>query len=162
MVFCLREATEAHQGRGLLPDLDAIVEAALTGVAKVVDIEPGASTSQPFIPMSTDDGDAWMLDPEGGRVLCLAWHGDRQSISVRDLSARIKIEWDGRFELSGPFFILSTEHPLVGSRHIRGYPVEELHQVLEDVRSADKRIEGIFAPHDDVELTADFIENIPL
>lgn len=160
VVLCLREATEAHQARGLLPEIAAIVDAALAGVAKVVVTGPEASTSQPFVLMSSDDGDAWMLDPEGDRILCLAWHGERQPVAVRDLPTRIEVEWDGRFELSGPFFILSTSHALVGSRHIRGYPVEELRQVLEDVRSADKRIEGIFAPSDAVPLTEEIIQQL--
>lgn len=160
VVLCLREATEAHQARGLLAEIAAIVDAALAGVAKVVVTGPEASTSQPFVLMSTDDGDAWMLDPEGDRVLCLAWHGERQQVAVRDLPTRIEVEWDGKFDLNGPFFALSTGHPLAGSRHIRGYPVDELRQVLEDVRSADKRIDGIFTSSDAVALTPEIIQQL--
>ena len=160
VVLCLREATEAHQARGLLPEISAVVDAALAGVAKVVITGPEASSSQPFVLMSTGDGDAWMLDPESDRILCLAWRGERQSVAVRDLATSIEVEWDGTFELNGPFFILATSHPLVGSRHIRGYPVEELRQVLEDVRSSDRRIDDIFAPSDAVALTDEIIQQL--
>jgi hypothetical protein len=160
VTLCLRETTQAQESRSLLAEIDEIVKAALSGKGKIVVTGPEASTSQPFVLMSTDDGDAWMLDPEGDRALCLCWHEERQQVAVRDLPTRLEVEWDGTFELSGPFFVLSTSHALVGSRHIRGYPVDELRAVLEDVRSADKRIEGIFLPEDAVELTPDIIEQL--
>lgn len=160
VTLCLREATEADEARGLISEIAAIVDAALAGIAKVVVTGPEASTSQPFVLMATEDGDAWLLDAERDKVLCLAWRGERQSVGIRDLPKTIEVEWDGTFELRGPLFILSTEHPLVGSRYIRGYPVEELRTILEDVRSADKRIDNIFSPDDAVALTPDVIQQL--
>lgn len=158
--LCLNEAIAAHEGRGLLPEIEAIVKAALNGIAKAVVTGPEASGSQPFVLMSTDDGDAWMLDPEGDRVLCLTWHGVRQDFAVRDLPTRIEIEWDGTFVLNGPFFVVQTGHPEIGSRHIGGYPVKQLRTLLEDVRSTDKRMEGIFGREDAVPLSPDVIAQL--
>lgn len=160
VILCLNEAVAAHESRGLLPEIEAIIGAALNGVGKAVVTGPEASGSKPFVLMSTDDGDAWILDPEDDRVLCLAWHGVRQTFAVRDLPNRIEIEWDGSFELSGPFFVVQSEHPEIGSRHIMGYPVERLRKLLEEVRTADKRIEGIFGREDAVPLTPDIITQL--
>lgn len=157
---CLHESVNAHAARSLLPEIEAIISAALDGIGKVVVTGPEASNSQPFVLMSTADGDAWMLGPEGDRVMCLAWHGVRQAYAVRDLPTRIEINWDGDFELRGPFFSVRTEHPEVGSRHINGYPLDTLRQLLEDLRSADKRIEGIFGQEDAVALSPDIIAQL--
>lgn len=160
VTLCLREAAQAHQSRSLLAEIDEIVAAAAGGVSKIVVTGPEASRSQPFVLMAIDNGDAWMLDPEGDRVLCLRWQAERQPVTVRDLPSHLEVEWDGTFEISGPFFILSTGHGQVGNRHIRGYPVDQLRDVLDQVRSADRRMEGIFFPADAVDLTPDIITQL--
>jgi hypothetical protein len=160
VLICLRETTAIHDRRGLLAEIEAIVTTALNGKGKAVVTGSEASTSQPFILIATEDGDAWMLDPEDDQALCLVWHGSRQTIAVRDLSNRIEIEWDGTFDLSGAFFSVSTQHPEIGSRYIAGYPVVEIRELLEHVRSADKRIEGIFGRPDAVPLSPDIISQL--
>lgn len=159
VVLCLKEATGVHQSRGLIPEVEAIVEAALNRVDRLVATGPEASGSQSFLLLSFD-GDAWMLDPEGDHLLCLVWRGERQNYAVRDLPTRIEVEWDGHFELLGPLFAVLSEHPAVGNRHIRGYPVERIRQILEGVRSADRRIEQIFAGDDQVSLSPDIIAQL--
>lgn len=107
--------------------------------------------------LATEDGDAWLLDPEEDKALCLAWHGERQEVVIQDLPTQIKILWHGDFEFNGPFFVVQTDHPGVGSRYIAGYPMDELRETLERARTADKRIEQIFGQEDAVELTPDII-----
>jgi hypothetical protein len=160
VTMCLRESAAVHDSRGLLSEIEAIVKAAIDGVGKVVVTGPESSTSQPFVLISTGDGDAWMLDPEDDRLLCLAWQRMRQGFTVRDLPTRLEIEWSGTFELSGPFFSVQTQIPEIGTRYLGGYPVEQIRKVLEDVRSVDKRIDGIFGREDAVPLSPDIIAQL--
>jgi len=160
VTLCLRESTEVHESRHLLPEIEGVVRAALNGVGKVVVTGPEASTSQPFVLVSTSDGDAWMLDPEDDRLLCLVWQKARQNFTVRDLPTRIEIEWSGTFQLSGPFFSVETQIPGIGSRYIGGYPVERIREALDDVRSADKRMEQIFDRPDAVALSPEIIAQL--
>jgi hypothetical protein len=158
--LCLAETEQVTTSRRLLPEIDGIVLAAQDGVSKIVMTGPEALASRQFVLMSTEDGDAWLLDPEEDRALCLAWHGLRQEVVVRDLPTRLEIEWDGRFSLSGPFFSVETDHTEIGSRFIAGYPVERLRECLEISRSADKRIQEIFGREDAVALTPEVIRQL--
>lgn len=69
---------------------------------------PEALASRQFVLMATEDGDAWLLDPEEDKALCLVWHGVRQEVVIRDLPTRIEILWHGDFQLSGHFFAVQT------------------------------------------------------
>jgi hypothetical protein len=158
--LCLAETEGLHKSRQLLPEIEGIIQAALDGNPKIVRTGPEASTSQPFVLLATDDGDAWMLHPEEDKAMCLAWHGVRQDFTVRDLPTRIEILWHGSFALNGLFFTVQTRHPGVGSRHIAGYPVADLRQVLDGARSADRRIDQIFGQEDAVALTPEIIRHL--
>lgn len=158
--LCLAGTEQVTVSRRLLPEIDGIVQAAQDGVPKIVMTGPEALASRQFVLMSTDDGDAWLLDPEEDRALCLAWHGVRQEVIVRDLPTRLEIEWDGRFSLSGPFFSVETDHAEIGSRFIAGYPVDRLRECLEVSRSADKLIQEIFGREDAVALSPEVIRQL--
>lgn len=158
--LCLAETEQVTASRRLLPEIEGVVRAALDGTPKIVMTGPEALASRQFVLMSTDDGDAWLMDPEDDRILCLAWHGARQKVVVRDLPTRLEIEWDGRFSLSGPFFSVETDHPDIGTRFIAGYPVDRLRECLESSRSADKRIHEIFGREDAVALTPEVIRQL--
>lgn len=158
--LCLAETEQVKGSRQLLPEIEAVVLAALTGTPKIVMTGPEALASRQFVLMATEDGDAWLLDPEEDKALCLAWHGIRQEVTVRDLPTRIEILWDGEFELRGPFFAVQTEHSEVGTRHIGGYPLDQLRECLEAARLADRRIEQIFGQVDAVALTPEVIRQL--
>ena len=160
VLICRRETEAIHGGRGLNAEVEAIIKAAHDGKGKVVATGPEASASQSFVLFSTEDGDAWMLDPEQDGALCLVWHGVRQEFTVRDLPDRLEIGWDGTFELRGAFFSVITVNPEIGSRHIGGYPIDPIRTLLEQVRSADKRIDGIFGRADAVALSPDIIAQL--
>lgn len=155
--LCLAETEQVKASRQLMPEIEAIVQAALDGRSKIVMTGPEALASRQFVLFATEDGDAWLLDPEEDRVLCLAWHGARQEVVVRDLPTRIEIQWDGTFALSGSFFAVQTDHPAVGGRAIAGYPLDRLRECLDAARSADKRIEQIFGAEDGVPLSPEVI-----
>ena len=158
--LCLAETEQVKASRQLLPEIEGIVRAALDGIPKIVMTGPEALASRQFVLMATEDGDAWLLDPEEDKALCLVWHGVRQEVVVRDLPTRIEIQWHGDFQLSGHFFSVQTDHPGVGSRFIAGYPVDRLRECLEVARSADKRIQQIFGQDDAVALSPEVIRQL--
>lgn len=158
--LCLAETEQVKGSRQLMPEIEGIVRAAQEGNPKIVMTGPEALASRQFVLMATEDGDAWLLDPEENKALCLVWHGVRQDVAVRDLPTRIEIQWDGEFELNGPFFSVQTEHPDIGSRYIGGYPMDPLRECLETARSADKRIDQIFGQLDAVDLSPEVIRQL--
>lgn len=158
--LCLAETEQVKVSRQLLPEIEGIVQAALDGTPKIVMTGSEALASRQFVLMATEDRDAWLLDQEEDKALCLVWHGVRQEVVVRDLPTRIEILWHGDFQLSGQFFVVQTDHPGVGSRYIAGYPVDRLHECLEVARSADKRIQQIFGRDDGVALGPEVIQRL--
>ena len=160
VTLCFRESSGITASRGLGAEVESIIRSAVAGEERAVITGPEALASQPFVLLATQDGDAWILDPEGDRLLCLAWHGERQPFVLRDLPTRIEIEWDGHFELLGQFFAVQTQLPNVGTRHIIGYPVERLRELLDATRSADRRIEQLFGAEDAVPLTDDVVAQL--
>lgn len=156
--LCLVRTEQEKASRQLLPEIEAMISVAQAGAGKIVLAGPEASHA--FVLFATMDGDAWLLEPEEDKAMCLCWHGERQDFTVRDLSTRIEILWHGDFQLSGPFFSVRTDHPAVGTRYIAGYPLVELRKVLEAARSADKRIEGIFLREDAVDLSPEIIRQL--
>lgn len=158
--LCLAETEQIRASRQLLPEIEAIVQAAQDGEPKIVITGPEALASRQFVLFATEDGDAWLLDAEDDRVLCLAWHGIRQEVVVRDLPASLEVQWDGSFALSGPFFTVQTEHPEIRSRAIAGYPMDRLRECLDVARSAEKRIDQIFGGEGAVPLSPEIIRQL--
>lgn len=158
--FCLAETERIKADRQLTKEIERIAASAVAGEGRLILTGPESLASRQFVLFSTEDGDGWLLDPEEDRCLCLVWHGERQEVGVRDLPTRLEIEWDGAFRLSGAFFTVDTGHPLIRSRAIGGYPVDELRDALEQARSVAKRIEQIFGSEDGVALTPDIIDQL--
>lgn len=160
VVRCLRETEGVHAGRSLPAEIERAVSSALTGVSRAIVTGPEACAAQPFVLFSTEDGDAWLLDPQADAALCLCWHGSRQTVHVADGPANLEVRWDGSFELAGPFFTVRTDHPEIGHRGIAGYPVDELRDLLDDLRSADRRADAIFGRADAVTLTEEIVAQL--
>lgn len=158
--LCLAETEAIKADRQLTKEIERITSAAVAGEGKLILTGPEALASRQFVLFSTEDGDGWLLDPEEDRCLCLVWHGARQEVGVRNLPTRLEIEWDGSFQLRGPFFTVETGHTEIRSRAIGGYPVDALRDALEQARSVDKRIEQIFGAEDGVALTPDIISQL--
>lgn len=156
------EQLTAAQGRtrGILTEIDAIIDAELAGEVRLVVTGPEATTAQPFLLMATGIGDAWMLDPIKGQALCLVWHGERQPFTVRDLPTRIELIWDGVFELRGQFFFVDTHHDEIKSRTVAGYPIEQLRQFLNELRPVEETVDTIFNQADSVPLTPEIVQQL--
>ena len=51
-----------------------------------------------------------------------------QERNFEDSPREIQIGWDGTYALDGDTFVVNTKHPLIGSRVIHCFPVNELRQ----------------------------------
>ena len=78
--------------------------------------------------MFASQQDAWLLDPDENLALCLVFHGQEQERNFEDTPRGIRIGWDGTYALDGDNFVVNTEHPLIGSRVILCFPLNELRQ----------------------------------
>lgn len=162
VVRCLKETLGEHAACSLRSEIEQIVASALRGAARLVVTGAEACASQPFILFSTQDGDAWLLDPVSDAALCLSWHRVRQKVHVVDRPATLEIRRDGNFGLSGPFFTVQTDHPEIRGRGIAGYPTEEIRAVLDDLQPVDQPIDAIFGRPDVVDLTEEVIAQLVL
>jgi len=145
VTWCLREsASRQSQGISVKADLidptklsftsevEYIIGCALKGSSNLVRLKS-------CILFSTGDGDAWLLDADDYRSLCLLWHGERQPAKIIENEHRFYIEYDGVFEVSGSSFMVSSENPKIGRRTIWGYPSHEIAEFLESVRRSSVR-----------------------
>jgi len=145
VTWCLREsASRQSQGISVKADfidptklsftseVEYIIGCALKGSSNLVRLKS-------CILFSTGDGDAWLLDADDYRSLCLLWHGERQPAKIIENEHRFYIEYDGVFEVSGSSFMVSSENPKIGRRTIWGYPSHEIAEFLESVRRSSVR-----------------------
>jgi hypothetical protein len=141
---CLDETADARSTWGITREIEEILNAEHAGQARIVGTGQEVSSAQPFVLFSSGIGDAWLLDPIGNQAACLMWRGKAQSPTIRDLPTRLEIEWDGTFELRGPFFEVSSGHPEIGVRAIGGYPLDDLRLSLEKAQPVEQKIAAIF------------------
>lgn len=140
VTWCLKEAASRQsQGCSVKADLidptklsftsevEYIIGCALKGSCNVVRLES-------CILFSTDDGDAWLLDADDHRALCLLWHGERQSAKIIEDEKTFYVEYDGVFDISSGGFQVSSENSKIGQRTIFGYPARAIAELVESVR----------------------------
>ncbi len=145
VTWCLKEAASRQsQGCSVKADLidptklsftsevEYIIGCALKGSCNVVRLES-------CILFSTDDGDAWLLDADDHRALCLLWHGERQSAKIIEDEKTFYVEYDGVFDISSSGFQVSSENPKIGQRTIFGYPARAIAELVESVRRSTPR-----------------------
>lgn len=154
VVQCNEVAKAAGDMRTIRGECEAIVAAELRREAKAVMTGPELLVG-PFVLFSTAKGDAWLLEPDEGLAKCLVWQGARQQIGLRDDPARLEVEWDCEYELLGDFFRVESEHPVIGSRAIAGYPLEEVRRLIDRAQSFDAKFDAVIAQTDAVEITLD-------
>jgi hypothetical protein len=71
---------------------------------------------------STASGDAWMLDAEDSRAMCVARDGEPQPVTIFETAEKIGIEWTGHFAIDREPFTVTTD--ATGRvRTIVGYPI---------------------------------------
>lgn len=155
---CL-EQTEAKTGvESLEAECEIILRAAREGIEKVIMTGPETMTV-PLV-LFASQGDAWLLDPDENMALCLIFAGQQQDRNFIDAADGIEIDWDGVFALDGESFSVTTEHPLIGTRVIMGYPLAEIRRVIDKAQSFDKRFGTLILQDDAIDLTPDLVERL--
>ena len=77
---------------------------------------------------STETGDAWILDPDGGRARCLSLDGEKRPFSFNETSAGSGIDWDSEYRIKGSLFtVLEFSGPV---RTILGYPIRQIEEAI--------------------------------
>lgn len=129
-VLICAEKTGSKRGvEALRSEAEIIIRAAKSGVCKA--ILTGPELLLPPMILFAAESDAWLLDTEEALATCLVWRGDTLEVEFEETETQIKIGWDGTYKFTESAFHVRTAHPLIGSRAIFGYPVEELQRVVE-------------------------------
>ena len=90
-----------------------IIGSAQGGTTRVVGLGP-------LILFSTDTGDAWLLDWQDGRALCLARGGTPQNVNIVETESSYAIEWTSGYRITGDVMTVQDGTGRVQSIH--GYP----------------------------------------
>ena len=100
----------------VLREVDYIVARAAESDAHVV-------TLGQLVFFSTQNGDAWLLDPEDHLALRLAIDGDRLPVQIVETATRFAIQWNASYSFEDDAFVVEDAS---GMRTIIGYPVADL------------------------------------
>ncbi len=140
VTWCLKE-TASRQSRGcsakadfidpakrsFTSEVEYIIGCALKGSCNLVRL-------QSCVLFSSDDGDAWLLDADDNRALCLLWHGERQPAKIIEDEKTFYVEYDGVFDINRGSFRVSSDNPKIGQRTILGYPADDIAELVEAIR----------------------------
>ena len=155
---CLQQ-TEAKTGLDALEaKCEIVLRAAREGIEKIIMTGPEA-LSIPLV-LFASQGEAWLLDPDEQMALCLMFGGQQQDRAFNDSGPEIEIAWDGPYAFDGEAFSVTTEHALIGTRVIMGYPLAELRRVIDKAQSFDNRFNTLILQEDAVDLTPALIERL--
>ena len=108
-------------------EVEYIISCALKGSSNLVRLKS-------CILFSTGDGDAWLLDADDYRSLCLLWHGERQPAKIIEDEKTFYVEYDSVFDINSGSFRVSSDNPKIGQRTIFGYPADDIAELVESVR----------------------------
>jgi len=158
VTLCLKEFTTKNAFDSLQAECELVIKSARDGVTTVVMTGPEVLTT-PLV-LFASQGDAWMLEPDENKALCLMFHGELQPYKIKDLPTRIEIEWDGTFELAGNFFKVETVHPAIGRRAIGGFPLDDLRKLIDRAQSVERRIEDLIVQADAIDLTPEVVSEL--
>jgi hypothetical protein len=78
--------------------------------------------------VSTETGDAWLLEPADRLAARLARDGEREPIHIEETDTTFAIGWKGRYRIDGPAFVYS-DHDTGRVGTIIGYPTDKLRQI---------------------------------
>jgi hypothetical protein len=149
-------AQAVAQIRSIREQCEAIIAAEMHGEVKVITTQDGKACP-PFVLFSTGIGDAWLLEPNEYLAMCLVWQGEQQTNGLSDDPDRIQVAWDGMYELLGDFFNVESNHPVIGSRAIAGYPISEIRRLLNQAQSNLMKMASVIGQFDAIEITAEVI-----
>jgi len=77
---------------------------------------------------STNTGDAWILDPEGGLARCLAKNGDPLPAGIDETAESCSVEWTTNYRIDGD--VMEFADHSGGVRIVAGYPVAHIGRVI--------------------------------
>lgn len=145
VTWCLKE-TASRQLQGYSAKADFIDPATLSFTAEVEYIIgcalKGSNTCvrlKSCILFSTEDGDAWLLDADDNRALCLLWHGERQPAEIIEDETTFYVGYDAVFDINGPAFRVASDNRKIGQRMILGYPTEDIAEFVDSIRRSAVR-----------------------
>lgn len=160
VTWCAKETERLAGGPTLQKECDAIVAAAMNGRGKLVITGPEILKKGPLILFSTEDGDAWLLDPEEELVMNLAWRGVRQEFDITDTGRVYRIGWHGQYRLDGVLFHVETMLDNIGQRAIGGYPMDQIRESIQKAESFTVKLNDLFLDRQGQELTDELIEQL--
>ena len=114
----------------LVAECFKIVGKAKQGIATAILTGP-ESASIPFLLFSSEDGDAWLLEPVEGLVSNLMWQGKQNQLRILESEDRVGIDYDGIYNMSEDRFEVALDGPdelktTIGTRTIFSYPTPDL------------------------------------
>jgi len=72
---------------------------------------------------STDTGDAWILDIDDKKAICLMKNFEKQSYNIYDTPKQFVIEWKYKYIIENETFIIVDDFEM---KEIIGYPIKEI------------------------------------
>ncbi len=79
------------------------------------------------------------------------------NLRLRDDPDRIEVEWDCAYELLGDFFSVESQHPVIGTRAIGGYPLADVRELLDQAQSSMIKMASVIGQFDAVEITPEVV-----
>jgi hypothetical protein len=99
-----------------------IIGSAQGGITRVVGLGP-------LIFFSTETGDAWLLDWQDERALCLARGGTSQKANIVETENDFAIEWTSDYRIQGD--VMTFQHGTGRVESIHGYPTAAILQTTQ-------------------------------
>lgn len=158
VTLCLEQSEASGAFDTLSAACQDVIKSALEGSTKVTSIGQEILPS-PLI-LFACEGDAWLLEPDEELAMCLVFHREIQPYVLQDEPTRIKVGWDGTYELAGNFFKVETDHPLIGTRAIGGFPLDEIREIRGRVQSFDQKFSEVILQTDAIDLTPAIISEL--
>ena len=158
VTLCLKAFEQQRGIEALDAECEIVLRAAREGVESIIVTGPEI-LAVPLV-LFASQGDAWLLDPQESLALCLRFRGQEMARTFRDSERQIEIAWDGPFQLQGDGFAVQTADPVIGSRLILGYSLDELRPHLHRAQSFHQKFDAIFLQDGAENLTPKLIERL--
>lgn len=98
--------------------------------------QAGTIVLGPLVFFSTETGDAWLLEPEGGLALQLAQDGERLPFHITETARSYSIGWSANYQIDGNTFVVAESSGRI--RAIAGYPIPEILAACRDAAVAEE------------------------
>ncbi|MDM0116754.1 hypothetical protein QTI66_31970 [Variovorax sp. J22R133] len=157
VTLCAAAASRKSLREELLEQCAKVVQHAQSG-RSVFLANTNALKGVPLVIFSTTDGDAWLLELNSRMALCLSWHREAFEPGIRETPTHFHIDWDGPFDLRGPFFEVQTRTTGIGHRAIAGYPLDLLRDFMDKTMTPDQKAAQVFSQPDGVDVTPEVLE----